>query len=81
MKNNEARLFLSNMGKIIKTIEVDTAANISFGKHVSKMDRKVEITGSEKAATSAKFKIKEALSKMKHRTLLVTGVVLRLTSS
>ena len=71
----EANALLINNAEIIRTIEGDTATIISVERNRGTKDRRVEIVGSEKALSSAKLKISEAISKLKHMTLSVTDVV------
>ena len=71
----EANALLISNAEIIRTIEGDTATIISVERNRGTKDRRVEIVGSEKALSSAKLKISEAISKLKHMTLSVTDVV------
>ena len=74
LTNIEANSLVVNRAEIIKTIEMETAAKISAEARCGILDRRVRILGSEKAVKSAKLKIEEAISKMKHSTLLLKGV-------
>ena len=59
--SSEACALLVNRAKIIKKIQMDSAASIYFEAPCNRMNRRVNISGSEKAIRSAKLKIKEAI--------------------
>ena len=73
LTNTEARALLVNRGEIIKTIQMETGARIVVEAHSNRKDRRIQVVGFEKTVTSAKLKIKEALCKMKCKTLFLTN--------
>ena len=73
LTDTEARALLVNRGEIIKTIQMETGARIVVEAHSNRKDRRIQVVGFEKTVTSAKLKIKEALCKMKYKTLFVTN--------
>ena len=69
----EANALRINKADVIRTIQVDTSTIIDIEGSRGSTNRRVKIVGSEKSLVSAKLKIEEAISMMKHTTLLVTG--------
>ena len=68
----EANALRINKADVIRTIQVDTSTTIDIEGSGGSTYRRLKIVGSEKARISAKLKIEEAISMMKHTTLLVT---------